>query len=113
MSEVKSGGTFWIFAAIIVACIAYINYGSATAVAAYVLFHLAAGICVIVSVIPFIGIFAYWYLAKFVGIVIMTSAGLPTASTLFTAILIYNGIFAFIVCFATTIYILWKVVERI
>ena len=111
--EVKSGISFWLTVLIIVACISYINYGTGMAAAAYVLFFTIAGLIAILGIIPVVGVFIYWYMAKFVGLAIMTSAGVTVGTTLFTFILAYNGIVAFLICVASTTFMLVKISERI
>ena len=91
-----------IFGLVAVACIAYIKYGTATAVAAYTLFFVIASLIAVVGLIPIVGIFIYWYVAKAIGITILTYAGLATGTTLFSAILIGYGIVALIICMITT-----------
>ena len=91
-----------IFGLVVVACIAYLKYGTATAVAAYTLFFVIASLIAVVGLIPIVGIFIYWYVAKAIGITILTYAGLATGTTLFSAILIGYGIVALIICMITT-----------
>ena len=100
-----------IFGVVAVACIAYLNYGTATAVAAYTLFSVMAGLILIVGLIPIVGIFIYWYVAKAIGITILTYAGLAAGTTLFSAILIGYGIVALIICMITTSQAIKKIVE--
>lgn len=98
-----------IFGLVAVACIAYLNYGTATAVAAYSLFFVIANVIIIIGLIPIFGIIIYWYIAKDIGVIILTDAGLVAGTTLFLAILIGNGILSFILCMITT----YKVFEKI
>ena len=102
MDKTINVGSSSIFGLVVVACIAYLNYGTATAVAAYSLFFVIASLIAAVGLIPIVGIFIYWYVAKAIGITILTYAGLAVGTTLFSAILIGYGIVALIICMITT-----------
>jgi hypothetical protein len=103
MSEKSGTSLMWLFMAVIIGCIAYIQYGTATAVAAYVLANICMGISCILSIIPIIGILFTYMAATFIGTHILAAAGLATGTTLFYAILGYNMLIAFIACSITTI----------
>ena len=111
MDKTINVGSSSIFGLVVVACIAYLNYGTATAVAAYSLFFVIASLIAVVGLIPIVGIFIYWYVAKAIGITILTYAGLATGTTLFSAILIGYGIVALIICMLTTFLAIKKIVE--
>ena len=111
MDKTINVGSSSIFGLVVVACIAYLNYGTATAVAAYLLFFLIASLIAVVGLIPIVGIFIYWYVAKTIGIAILTYAGLAAETTLFSAILIGYGIVALIICMITTFQAIKKIVE--
>ena len=111
MDETINVNTNSIFVVVAVACIAYLNYGTATAVAAYALFSVMAGLIVIAGLIPIVGIFIYWYVAKAIGIAILTYAGLAAGTTLFSAILIGYGIVALIICMITTFLAIGKIIK--
>jgi hypothetical protein len=111
MDKTINVGSSSIFGLVVVACIAYLNYGTATAVAAYTLFSVMAGLIVIVGLIPIAGIFIYWYVAKAIGITILTYAGLAAGTTLFSAILIGYGIVALIICMLTTFLAIGKIIK--
>ena len=113
MSDSKNGLGIWLIALIIVACVSYLNYGTGMAVAAYVLFFVVGNLIALFGLIPIVGIFIYYYIAKFAGLAIMTYAGLAVGTTLFWAIIIYNGIIAFLLCAIVTIYIIVKVIDSI
>lgn len=100
-----------IFGLVVVACIAYLKYGTATAVAAYSLFFVIASLIAVVGLIPIAGIFIYWYVAKAIGITILTYAGLAAGTALFSAILIFYGIASLIICMITTFHVIKKIVE--
>ena len=111
MDKTINLGSSSIFGLVVVACISYLNYGTATAVAAYSLFFLIASLIAVVGLIPIAGIFIYWYVAKAIGITILTYAGLAAGTTLFSAILIGYGIVALIICMITTFLAIKKIVE--
>jgi len=113
MSDSKNGLGIWLIALIIVACVSYLNYGTGMAVAAYVLFFVVGNLIALLGLIPIVGIFIYYYAAKFAGLIIMSYTGMSVGTTLFWSIMIYNGIIAFLLCAVVTIYMILKVIDTI
>ena len=106
-SNVTYGGGGFI-TAMIIACVAYLAYGTLQAAAAYVLLYLVTSVLVLVTVIPFIGIFIYVALAPVVGSAVMSFAGLAVGTGLYNAVLVYNGIIGLLVCAAMSIWLVTK-----
>ena len=103
MSDKSGGSMMWLFMALLIGCVAYLTYGTVTAVAAYILVNIAMSICAILSIIPFVGVFLTAGAAIFAGNAILSAAGLATGTSLFYAIFIYNMIIAIVVCGITSI----------
>lgn len=103
MSGNNTSSLTWLFAAILIACAAYVTYGTATAAAAYVLVYLVMGLCLILAIIPFIGVFIGCGAAIYAGKSILIYAGLATGTLLFNCILVYTIIMGILICVLTTI----------
>ena len=106
-SKLTYGGSGFV-TAMVIACVAYLAYGTLQAAAGYVLLYFATCVLVIVTMIPFIGIFIYVAAAPVVGSAVMSFAGLAVGTGLYNVILVYNGIIGLILCTGMSIWLITK-----
>ena len=106
-SKITYGGSGFV-TAMVIACVAYLAYGTLQAAAAYVLLYLVTSVLILVTIIPLIGIFIYAILAPVAGSAVMNFAGLAVGTGLYNAVLVYNGIIGLLVCAAMSIWVITK-----